>query len=113
MIDKEGLNIILDKTIGLIVSRVTSDFLKKEISIHFDNEKVITFSDCALVYDLGITGMRIGDYSNDAGLGMKLELNKLTKKAEDYFFCSLSHDFKDFKNKNEIRISFKRINTDL
>lgn len=109
MLEKEALNNILDRTLGLTVNRVTTDFLKKEVSIHFDNEKSIIFSGCALVYDLGIIGKRIGEYSNDAGLGMKLELNKLTENSEEYFFCSLSRDFKDYKNKNEIRISYRQI----
>lgn len=107
------LNIILEKTIGLTVNKISNDFLNKEITIYFDNDKSITFSDCAFVYDLGIIGVCIGEYSDDAGLGMKLELNKFTENSEDYMFCSLSRDFKDFKNKNEIRISFKQINTDL
>jgi len=109
MLEKEAMGIILDKTLGLTVSMVTNDFIKKEVTIHFDNEKSITFFGCALVYDLGIIGKRIGEYSNDAGLGMKLELNKLIENSEEYFFCSLSRDFEDYKNKNEIRISFKKI----
>lgn len=101
----------LKKTIGLIVKGVTNNFLKSEVVIYFENEKSITFYDCALVYDSGIVGVQIGDYSNDAGLGMKLELTKITKESEEYFFCTLSRDFKDYENKKEIRISYKRVNS--
>ena len=113
MLNEEKLNIILEKTIGNIVRRVFNDFIKKELIIYFEDEKSITFIDCAFVYDLGIVGIRIGDFSKDAGLGMKLELEKSTVNSEEYLYCTLAKDFKDYNNKNEIRISFKSIESNL
>lgn len=109
MLEEERLDNALEKIVGLTVKGVMTNFIKKEVLICFENEKSILFSGCALVYDLGIIGCCIGNVSSSAGLGMKQELNKVTKKSEEYFFCSLSRDFKDYKNKNEIRISYRQI----
>ena len=97
----------LNSIVGLTVTRVINNYVEKTLTLYLDNDTSVIFFDCKLIFDLGIIGHKIGEVSSCAGLGMTLELNKYLIDSNDYQTCSISRNFSDFLNKNEIRIAYK------
>ena len=96
----------LDSIIGLMVTGVINNYMDRTLTLTLNNDERLIFFDCKLIFDLGITGHKIGEISSDAGLGMALELKKYSIDPNAYQMCSISKDFNDYMNKNEIRIAY-------
>lgn len=97
----------LQKVLGKRVTRIYHNYIEKSLVIYFDDDIMFQFYECALVFDLGITGHIINYVSPTGTLGMSFELKKLKYNPDDYNCLILSRDINDFDNKNEIIISFK------
>lgn len=85
------------------------NYKAKILSITLEGGLLVEFSDCVIVFDLGIVGFVITYISDTGTLGMTLELKKINENPDDYNYIIMSRDIKDFQNKNEIVISYKEV----
>ena len=98
---------ILQKLLDKRVSRIFHNYIEKSLIIYFDEDLMIQFYECAIVFDLGITGHIITFASLTGTIGMSFELKNLNQNPDDYNCIILSRDIEDYENKNEMIISFK------
>jgi len=98
-----------DEILNRRVTGVYHNYKLKQLSIQLDNGSLIAFYDCAIIFDLGIVGHYITYISNSGTLGMAMELRKNNENPDDFNFLILSRDIKDYLNKNEIVISYKKV----
>jgi hypothetical protein len=98
---------ILKKILDKRVSKIYHNYIEKSLIIYFDEDFIVQFYDCVIVFDLGIIGHTITYASLTGTLGMSFELKRLKHNPDDYNCIILSRDIKDYENKNEMVISFK------
>lgn len=98
-----------DEILNKKVIGIYHNYKLKQLTINLGHDSLITFYDCAIVFDLGIVGHVISYLSNTGTLGIITELKKNNEDPEDFNFLILSRDIKDYLNKNEIVISYKSV----
>ena len=68
---------ISEKILNKKVTRIYNDFIERTLTISFQEDFVLKFKQCAISFDLGITGHIVTYVSNSGTLGMTLELKIL------------------------------------
>lgn len=100
---------IIEEILNKRVTRVYHNYNEKSMTIYFEENLIVHFHDCVIVFDLGIIGHIITYVSINGTLGMVSEIKRYKLNPEDYEYILLSRDINDFENKNEIVISYKRV----
>lgn len=95
------------KMLNIRVTGIYNNFQERTLTISFQEDFVVKFNECAISFDLGITGHIVSYVSDRGTLGMTLELKKMKLNPEDYNYFLISRDIEDYDNKNELIISYK------
>lgn len=100
---------ISERILNKKITGIYNNFFEQTLMISFEDDCILKFSGCAIVFDLGMIGHIISFVSDSGTLGMALELKRIKLDPDEYNYLLISRDIKDYENKNEIVISYKKM----
>lgn len=100
---------ISEKILNKKVVGIYNNFIEQTLELSFEDNCIIKFNQCAIVFDLGIVGHTVSFISFNGTLGIALELKKMKLNPEEYNYLLISRDIEDYENKNELLISYKKL----
>ncbi len=103
------MDTIISHILNKKITGLFHNYIEMSMSVFFEDTTELKFVECAIVMNSGIVGHEITFASTSGTLGLTLELKKLGRDPNDYLYFIMSRDIKDFNNKNELLICYKRI----